>query len=158
MADDLDEMARQVIDTNNYMTLGTVGPDGRPRVSPVYFTHVGYREFYWVSSPTARHSLNVAERPEVAIVVFDSTAAIGKGRAVYVDAEATQVPDAELPRRCAEAFTNPAPGAVAFTPDELSGDAALRLYVARATATDVHIRGRDPVYGRGVDHRRPVSP
>ncbi|MEV4533046.1 pyridoxamine 5'-phosphate oxidase family protein [Asanoa sp. NPDC049518] len=160
MSDELDEMARQIIDANSYLTLGTVGPDGRPRVSPVYFTHVGYRDFYWVSSPVARHSVNVAERPDVAIVVFDSTAAIGQGRAVYVDAVAALVPDHELPQRCASAFGDVAPGAVAFTPDELSGDAELRLYLARATALDVHIRGSDPKYGapNGIDSRRGARP
>jgi len=158
MTDALDEMARQAIDSNKYMTLGTIGPDGRPRVSPVYFTHVGYRDFYWVSSPDARHSRNVAERPDVAIVVFDSTAAIGQGRAAYVDAVAAEVPHDELPRRCAEAFGDTAPGAVAFTPDELSGDAELRLYLARATAVDVHIRGSDPHFGTGIDSRRGAEP
>ncbi|GIF70139.1 hypothetical protein Ais01nite_81740 [Asanoa ishikariensis] len=160
MSSELDEMARQIIDDNKYLTLGTIGSDGRPRVSPVYFTHVGYRDFYWVSSPAARHSVNVAERPDVAIVVFDSTAAIGRGRAVYVDAVATQVPADELPRRCAEAFGDTAPGVVAFTPDALSGDAELRLYVARATALDVHIRGSDPTYGapNGIDSRRGAQP
>ncbi|GIF71406.1 pyridoxamine 5'-phosphate oxidase family protein [Asanoa siamensis] len=158
MSDELDEMARQVIDSNKYMSLGTVGPDGRPRVSPVYFTHVGYRAFYWVSGPGARHSRNVAERPAVALVIFDSTVAIGQGRAVYVDAEATQVPDDELPRRCAEVFGAVADGAVRFAPEELSGDADLRLYVARATDLDVHIPGGDPRYGTGIDSRRRVEP
>ena len=55
--DDLSEMARHVIDTNSYLTLGTTEPDGRPRLSPVYYTHVGYRDFYWVSSPEAHHSV-----------------------------------------------------------------------------------------------------
>ncbi len=38
--DELGEMARRVIDTNRYLTLGTTEPDHRPRLSPVYFTHV----------------------------------------------------------------------------------------------------------------------
>jgi hypothetical protein len=154
---DLDEMARMIIDTNKYLTLGTAGPDHRPRVSPVYFTHAGYRTFYWVSSPGAQHSRNIAARPSVAIVIFDSTAAIGAGTAVYVDASATVTADDELPRRCAEAFAEVAPGAVRFQPHELSGDSELRLYYATATSHEVHIPGRDPSYGTGVDRRRAVS-
>jgi nitroimidazol reductase NimA-like FMN-containing flavoprotein (pyridoxamine 5'-phosphate oxidase superfamily) len=156
-SNELAEMARKVIDTNQYLTLGTTEPDGRPRLSPVYFTHADYRDFYWVSSPTARHSTNVAARPEVAIVVFDSTAPIGQGRAVYVAARAWLVPDEELPRRCAEAFARVGPGAVRFQPHELSGAAQLRLYRAAATGHEVHIPGRDPTYGTGVDTRRAVS-
>jgi hypothetical protein len=158
VVEELNDRARRVIDGNRYLTLGTTGPDHRPRVSPVYFTHVGYGEFYWVSSPSAHHSVNVAQRPDVAIVIFDSTAAIGEGRAVYVDARAGQVPDDELPRRCAEAFARPAPGVKAFTPDDFTGDADLRLYLARATGHELHVPGRDPEYGTGIDSRQRVEP
>lgn len=158
LPEDLDEMARRIIDTNRYLTLGTTEPDHRPRVSPVYFTHVDYRTFYWVSSPAARHSRNIAARPAVAIVIFDSTAEIGRGRAVYIGADASAVTDDELPRRCTEAFADVGPGAKRFQPHELSGDAALRLYRAYATGHEVHVPGRDPVYGTGVDTRREVRP
>jgi hypothetical protein len=155
---DLGEMARHVIDTNRYLTLGTTEPGQRPRLSPVYFTHVDYRDFYWVSSPAAHHSMNIAAQPEIAIVIFDSTAPIGQGRAVYVSAQASVITDAELPQRCSEAFTRVDPGAKRFQPHELSGGAILRLYHARATSHEVHIPGRDPVRGTGLDTRCPVTP
>ena len=154
---DLSEMARRVIDTNQYLTLGTTEPDLRPRLSPVYFTHVDHRDFYWVSSPTAHHSMNLASRPEIAIVIFDSTAPIGQGQAVYLNAHASVVGEDELARRCAEAFARVGPGAERFQPHELSGNAVLRLYRARATRHEVHIPGREPTYGTGVDTRREVS-
>jgi len=158
MSDELQAMARAVIDSNLYLTLGTTEPDGGPRVSPVYFTHADYREFYWVSSPTAQHSANVAASPAVALVIFDSTATIGAGRAVYVGATAEQVPDDELPDRCARAFARVAEAAAyAFQPSELSGDAPLRLFCARATSHEVHIRGGDPVHGTGIDRRQAVD-
>lgn len=150
-------MVRQVVDANHYMTLGTSEPDGRPRLSPVYFTHAGYRDYYWVSSPTAHHSLNLTARPSVAMVIFDSTTAPGDSHAVYLEADAAQVADEELAARCATAFAQVAAGARAFTPEELSGDAALRLYRAQATKHEVHIRGRDPIYGTGVDRRLAVA-
>lgn len=150
-------MARDVIDSNRYMVLGTTEPDGRPRVSPVYFTHNGYRDFYWVSGPDAHHSHNVRERSDVAIVIYDSTAAVGEGRAVYLTARAHEVPEEDLPARVAVAWaTIPPGGARAFDPEELRGEADLRLYVARATRHEVHIRGGDPTYGTGIDTRREV--
>jgi hypothetical protein len=149
----LAQRARSAVDGNRYLTLGTSEPDGRPRVSPVYFTHDAYRAFYWVSSPDARHSRNLADRPAVALVVFDSTAAIGKGVALYVGAEAAVVADTDLPAQCAKAFADLEAGAHAFTPDELSGDEPLRLYRADATSWEVHVRGRDPEYGTGIDRR-----
>jgi nitroimidazol reductase NimA-like FMN-containing flavoprotein (pyridoxamine 5'-phosphate oxidase superfamily) len=156
--DDLNTRARHVIDTNHYLTLGTTEPDNRPRLSPVYFTHVDYRDFYWVSSPTARHSTNIAAHPEIAVVIFDSTAPVGQGQAVYLSAHAAVVPDDELAQRCTEAFANTDPTAKRFTPPELTGDAALRLYRAQATTHEVHIRGSDPVHGTGIDTRHPVTP
>ncbi|MCP2321519.1 putative pyridoxamine 5'-phosphate oxidase family protein [Hamadaea flava] len=156
-SDELAARARAVIDANRYLTLGTSEPDGRPRVSPVYFTHSGYRDFYWVSSPDARHSKNVANRPDVAIVVFDSTAAVGQGQAVYVGARAEMIADDRLAAACEAAFASVGPGATAFTPDELSGDAGFRLYVAHALTFEVHVPGRDPVYGTGIDRRQAVD-
>jgi nitroimidazol reductase NimA-like FMN-containing flavoprotein (pyridoxamine 5'-phosphate oxidase superfamily) len=154
---DLAGMARNVIDTNRYMVLGTTEPDGRPRVSPVYFTHDGYRDFYWVSGPSAHHSENVRTRGDVAIVIYDSTVGVGAGRAVYLTARAHEVPDDELEARAALAWaTIPPGGARAFAPSELRGDADLRLYVARATRHEVHIPGSDPTYGTGIDSRREV--
>jgi len=74
---DLDEMARRVIDANLYMTIATLQRDGSPWLSPVYFTPARYHDFYWVSVPGANHSRNVLERPEVQIVIFDSSVAVG---------------------------------------------------------------------------------
>ena len=154
---DLDVLARRVIDANHYMTLGTQDPDGRPRLSPVYYTAARYADFYWLSSPEAQHSRNLTARPDVAIVIFDSTARVGAGEAVYLSARARAVGDDELEAVCGEAFRTTA-GARRFTADELRGDGDLELYVARATACEVHVAGRDPVHGRGVDSRQPADP
>ena len=155
--DDLNAMARQVIDGNHYMILGTRDPDGEPRLSPVYYTPARYSDLYWVSSPDSQHSRNVAAHPAVKIVIFDSTAVVGAGEAVYLDATAGQVPDGELEARVGEAFRTTA-GARPFAPDELRGDAEIRLYVAHVTACEVHVPGRHPVHGRGLDSRQPADP
>jgi len=80
---ELNAMARRVIDANHYMTLATQDADGRPRLSPLYYTCARYSDFYWVSSPTAHHSRNLGSRPDVEIVIFDSSAPVGQGEAVY---------------------------------------------------------------------------
>jgi hypothetical protein len=154
---DLDAMARRVIDINHYMTLGTRDGGGRPRLSPVYYTAARYTDFYWVSSPRARHSLNVAAHPEIEVVIYDSTAPVGEGEAVYLTATARAIPDNELDAVCGEAFRTTA-GARRFTPDELREGAAMRLYVAHATGCEVHVAGGDPVHGRGTDARVPADP
>jgi nitroimidazol reductase NimA-like FMN-containing flavoprotein (pyridoxamine 5'-phosphate oxidase superfamily) len=157
MDDELREMARRVIDHNRYLVLGTTEADGSPRLSPVYFTPVRYRDFYWVSSPDAQHSHNVRERPGVRVVMFDSTRAPGDGEAVYLAGTAREVPAAELPEVLDEAF-DPARGGRRFTLDELSGEGDLRLYVATATSYDVHVPAGHPTHGTGIDRRVATDP
>ena len=156
--EELAEMARRVIDGNRYLVLGTVEDDGHPRLSPVYFTPARYRDFYWVSSPDARHSRYLRARPDVRIVVFDSSVAPNQGEAVYITARAREVPPQELPQVVGEAFDPDTRGGRAFTPDELSGDGDLRLYVATATAYDVHVRAGHPTHGTGIDRRVATDP
>jgi hypothetical protein len=154
---ELDAMARRVIDGNIYMTLATLDPDGAPRLSPVYFTPARYTDLYWVSSPGAHHSRNLLERPDVRIVIFDSSVAVGHAEAVYMAAHARAIADEELDAVLGEAFGGRG-GARAFARDELTGDADLRLYVARARTCEVHVPGGDPVRGRGTDRRVPADP
>jgi len=153
---ELREMARRVIDHNRFMVLGTVEPDGQPRLSPVFYTPARYRDLYWVSSPDARHSRNLQVHPEVEIVIFDSTAAVGHGEAVYLGAVARVVADDQLEAACREAFRSAA-GARPFAPAELRGDAPLRLYVAAIRSCEVHLAGRHPANEHGIDTRRPAD-
>jgi nitroimidazol reductase NimA-like FMN-containing flavoprotein (pyridoxamine 5'-phosphate oxidase superfamily) len=83
--------ARAVIDANRYMTLGTSDDSGHPWVTPVWFAPADYREYFWVSSPAARHSRNIAIRPEVSIVIFDSQVPVGSAAAVYMTAVAQEL-------------------------------------------------------------------
>ena len=70
---DLVAPAQALLDTNSYLTLATADPDGQPWISPVYFASAGRSEFYRVSAADSRHSRNIAGRPQVSLVVFDST-------------------------------------------------------------------------------------
>jgi uncharacterized protein YhbP (UPF0306 family) len=91
-------LAREIIDANLYMTLATADADGRPWASPVYYAVAGYREFVWVSDPQTTHSRNLAARPQIAIVIFDSTQPINTGRGVYMDALAERVAEEDVDR------------------------------------------------------------
>jgi hypothetical protein len=84
------EGAREIIDAGRYMTLATADAAGVPWASPVWYAPRGYSELFWISHADARHSHNLAERPQLSIVIFDSTVAPGHGQAVYMEAEAAQ--------------------------------------------------------------------
>ncbi len=95
---DFSDMARDIIELNRYMVLGTADEAGVPWVTPVWFAQSDYRRFIWVSSPDRRHSRNVRARPEVSIVLFDSHVAVGSARAVYMSARAEELTGVDLER------------------------------------------------------------
>ena len=145
------ETARAIVDAASYMTLATADDDGLPWASPVWFAPAEYREFIWVSDPEARHSRNLAVRPQLAIVIFDSTVTPGEGQAVYMSALAEQLEGAELEagiRVFAE--RSAARGLSAWGPEDVREPARHRLY--RATASEHFMLRPDR------DVRVPVTP
>jgi len=125
--------ARAIVDANRYMTLATADAEGRPWASPVWFATHDNRQFLWVSRPEARHSLNIASRPEVAMVIFDSHVLPGLGVAVYMSARAEQL-DGNEAVRALEIFSTEAvaQGLPAWSVDQIAPDARHRIYCAWA--------------------------
>jgi Pyridoxamine 5'-phosphate oxidase len=158
ISDSLADMARAVIDANLYMVLGTTDEDGHPWVTPVYYSAGGYSRFYWVSRPEAMHSRNIAARPKVSIVIFNSQTPIGTAQAVYMSGVAEEVAVADVPREI-DVFSRgaQAQGAGEWTVDRVRPPATLRLY--RATASEQFILCPRkypepcPIHGRTEDHR-----
>jgi predicted pyridoxine 5'-phosphate oxidase superfamily flavin-nucleotide-binding protein len=122
----LEDQARRIIDENQFMTLATADADGTPWVSPVWFAHVGHRDLIWVSRLQRRHTRNVIDRPEVSLVIFDSTQTPGDVEAVYATGRAEQTDDPAL----LEAFSARATsqGLDGWTLDGVSGDSGFRLF------------------------------
>src|SRR6266545_5240044 len=126
---ELEAIARGVVDSNRYMTLGTADESGAPWVSPVFYAAAEYRHFFWVSSPEARHSRNIATRPRVSIVIFDSQAPVDMGQGVYISAVAEEVTGIDVDRGI-EIFSPwaAAHGAGVWTRDSVQPPAGNRLY------------------------------
>ena len=127
--------ARTLIDEAMYMTLATADAEGRPWASPLWFAHAEYTQFLWLSKPDARHSRNLASRPEVAIVVFDSTVPIGGAEAVYVEGVAEELTGPERdPALAIYSARSKAVGAREWSLADVTPPAELRLYRAKASA------------------------
>jgi hypothetical protein len=142
-------LGREIVDANLYMVLGTADEEGRPWVSPVYFAHAEFREFYWVSSPETVHSRNLVERPELGIVIFDSKVPISTGQAVYLAASAGELTGGEREGPI-EVFSQRSleHGGVPWTLADVESPARLRLY--RAAASEQYVLDAN-------DRRVPVS-
>ena len=159
---DLVDRVRRVLAANHYMVLGTADGAGRPWAAPVFYVADACRAFSWISSPDVRHSRNLAARPELSIVVFDSTAPVGTGDegAVYMEAAAAEVPADDLDG----AFAG-SPGLAAgfgrdLGPADLRDPAPYRLYTAVVSAHWVICPRPAGVpcsaHGLRHDHRTPV--
>jgi pyridoxine/pyridoxamine 5'-phosphate oxidase len=152
MPDDRAQQARTIIDGISYMVLATADRDGRPWATPVWFATNGTGAFYWVSSREARHSTNIAGRPEVGIVIFDSTVPIGTGQGVYIEARAEEVSGSALDEGLAVfSARSTRDGGSAWSRQDVEGQALLRLY--RADATSYSMLAKD---GQ-ADHRVEVQ-
>jgi nitroimidazol reductase NimA-like FMN-containing flavoprotein (pyridoxamine 5'-phosphate oxidase superfamily) len=116
---------------SRYMTIATSSEDGTPWVTPVWFAPDGDDALLWVSDPQARHSRNISVRPQIAIVVFDSTVVPYTAEAVYLTAAAAQVADGDV-QRCIDAFSRHgvAQGLRPWVVAEVTGPARHRLYRA----------------------------
>ena len=135
---DLASVARDIIYSNAYITLATADENGRPWTSPVWYAAEGYAHFYWVSSPEARHSRNLAARPEVGVVIFDSQAPVGTGQGVYMSAIAEELAGTELDLGIGVfSRRSQAHGAGGWTREDVTPPARHRLY--RATASEHYV-------------------
>jgi hypothetical protein len=158
--DDLAAHAGDLLDTNQYVTLGTVDADGRPWTAPVYFAAAGIHELYWVSATDAVHSRHLAERPHVSMVVFDSTVAPYHGRALYAVGEAYELSGDDV-ERALGLYPRPGGGATPLTRGDVTAPSGYRFY--RATASDLWVLcPRDPgrpcgLHGLAEDHRARVA-
>jgi len=125
------DIARQILEARSYVVLATADADGVPWASPVWFARE-QSELYWVSHPGARHSQNIAVRPQIGMVVFDSTVVPGSGQGVYMTATAEQLNNPDAIERGMAVFSRESlrDGAGEWNADRVTGQARLRLYRA----------------------------
>ena len=66
------EMVREIISTNRYLTLATTdGAD--PWVAPLEYLHDGELNFYFLSTGDCRHSRQIEQNSTVALAIFETT-------------------------------------------------------------------------------------
>jgi nitroimidazol reductase NimA-like FMN-containing flavoprotein (pyridoxamine 5'-phosphate oxidase superfamily) len=139
-----DVASAAIIGANRYLVLSTADERGRPWVSPVYFAADGGSRFFWVSRPGSTHSRNIAERPDVAIVVFDSSVPPGQTSAFFARGRAEEVPPGDV-ERIVEVFSRAsvADGLDPWTVEMVTQPSEFRLYQVHATEASVLMPGRE---------------
>jgi nitroimidazol reductase NimA-like FMN-containing flavoprotein (pyridoxamine 5'-phosphate oxidase superfamily) len=131
-------VAARLVGSNRYMTIATADADGTPWVSPVWYAAASDTEFLWVSSPTARHSRNITARPQIAIVIFDSTVPETAAEALYLEATARELADDQVPEAIAAySARSQACGNPVWTVKDVVPPSRFRLYCATAMTRSV---------------------
>ncbi len=87
------EKTKKIISDILYITLATSSKDGEPWNTPVYGSYDESYNFFWISSPESKHSKNIKENNQVAIVIYNSTDPEGTGEGVYIQAKAYELTD-----------------------------------------------------------------
>lgn len=88
MGANLNQLAREIIEKNQYMTIGTADSDGNPWVSPVVYAYDNRWNFYFVSIPDSKHCTNIKKNNKVALAIFDSRQLLGEGVGLQTEGEA----------------------------------------------------------------------
>ena len=87
--DDMNELAKEILDTVEVGALATVNIDRTPLVTPLHFARFG-NSIIWISEPTARHSENAFRNGKAEFVVWDD-----KKQAVFLKTNVTELPESE---------------------------------------------------------------
>jgi len=153
MNKDLVKRAKQIVAQIKYITIASVTPDGKPWNSPVFTAYDENFNFYWNSWTENQHSINVANLPQVFLVIYDSTSAEGTGQGVYIEATVEVVTDKEeieSPRLLMQARKDKLSSKLRSA-DEFLGDYPRRVY--KAIPKRIWMNGEGAVNGNYVDTR-----
>lgn len=81
---DLPDSLIKLLQAVPYVCIASVGPDGQPWNAPVWGCFDDELNLYWASWPKSQHSLNIAQRPDIFVVVYDSGAKREEGSGLYL--------------------------------------------------------------------------
>lgn len=89
--------ASKIISENRYLALATSDTKGCPWASTLFYAYDNNYDFYFISAKDSLHALHVNANKNVAITIYDSTAPVGEGDGVQIEAIAWQAGLTELP-------------------------------------------------------------
>ncbi len=95
MTDDPFSQLRAFLAEHTAMTLATVGPDGAPHATDVYYAETGDLGLYFASGPGSRHSRNLAHEPRMAATVHAASKRWRDIRGVQLEGVCRRVTDEE---------------------------------------------------------------
>jgi uncharacterized protein YhbP (UPF0306 family) len=158
MAERPEEIAKQIIASNSYLTIATATNEGNPWITPVFYACDTNYHFYWYSRKETKHTTLIRENNRVALVIFNPNASDVEAKGVYIQAIAAEVPEDQLPlvlpvyfRKAQREDTQERRLLIAQTKD-FTGESPLRMY--RAIPQKVYLSGKSKKWrGKWLDSR-----
>lgn len=82
------ETVRAFLETQSTLALATVDEAGNPQAAPLFYVSDDDLNLYWLSSPTSRHSLNLAANKQVAATIYPAVWEWTEIRGLQIEGEA----------------------------------------------------------------------
>jgi uncharacterized pyridoxamine 5'-phosphate oxidase family protein len=98
MSSDLNQLARDIINHNEYLSLATCDKDGKPWISILAYSFDDHYNFYFCSLPTARHSSHIVTNPNVSFSIYDSHQEFGTGVGLQIEGQLTEAKEDDYPK------------------------------------------------------------
>lgn len=94
----LNKLAKEIIDKNQYLALATTNGNKNLWISPVCYAYDKDFNFYFGSLPTSKHSVNGMKNKKVAFAIYDSTQKWGYGVGLQIEGTLEEVKLTQMPR------------------------------------------------------------
>lgn len=79
-----EDKVKKILKNNLYMTISVATKKGDPWISNLYYAYDKDYNLYWYSPKNSVHSKIIAQNPQVAFAIFNSTATGDDVDAVYI--------------------------------------------------------------------------
>jgi uncharacterized protein YhbP (UPF0306 family) len=86
---------RRFVAEHRILTLATLGPDGQPQATDVYYVGSDDLNLYFISIPGSRHAANIARNPQVAATIHADSARWRDIRGVQLEGICARLSGAE---------------------------------------------------------------
>jgi uncharacterized protein YhbP (UPF0306 family) len=89
------ETVRTFLNAQSTLSLATVNADGTPQIAPLFYVSDEHLNLYWLSSARSRHSINLTERPSVAVTIYPEVWEWQQIRGLQIEGRAVAVENEE---------------------------------------------------------------
>lgn len=98
MIKNLNKLAKEIIENNQYVTIATSDGKGKPWISPVVYAFDKDWNLYFISMTSSKHCKNIEVNENVAVAIFDSQQTWGEGIGLQIEAIAKTVKLKDIPK------------------------------------------------------------